>query len=66
MSNVLESVPATQWALNSGVKFRVSFRPELWNRFDYPDNHFGFPDSLTPGHLENGQTVIGAWGRTAE
>lgn len=66
MSNVLDSAPATQWALNSGVKFRVSFRPGLWNRLNYPANRLGFPDSLTLGHRENGQTVIGAWGRTAE
>lgn len=52
--------------LNSGVKFRVSLRPGLWNRLNYPANCLGFPDSLTLEHLENGQRVIGAWGRTAE
>lgn len=59
MSNVLGSVPATQWALNSGVKFRVSLWLGLWNRLNYPANRLGFPDSLTLEHLENGQRVIG-------
>lgn len=60
MSHVLESVTATQWALNSGVKFRLG----LWTKLSSPS--WFPPTPLTLGHLENGQREIEAWERIAE